>query len=221
MLTNANRWAVGWILMIGLFLTSVPPAYAQLDPATLAKAVESIEQLDRMRSQLGSTLETRGEPPTQETMKEVCRPVGMQAKHLAQENGWQVRQIATKYRNPNHAPTTLHETMALAKFKQEPELLGFWQREWLNDQTGTRYYRRINVETSCLACHGDKGDRPQFIQDKYPDDHAYDFKVGDLRGMYAVFMPDVQQNLDNTLSLSTLPTTLPPTVLGDHSQLGN
>jgi hypothetical protein len=114
----------------------------------------------------------------------------MRAMQLSQEHGWQVKQIAKKYRNPDHAPGNPHDQMALAKFDQDPELIGFWGRATVDDQTGTRYYRRIDVEASCLACHGLKDRRPQFVKDGYPQDLAYDFNVGDLRGMYAVFIPD-------------------------------
>lgn len=176
------------------------PAWAATDPAQLAKAVQSIENLDQMRSSLASTLEGRTEEPTLQTMKEVCRPVGMQAIQLSQENGWQVKQIARKYRNPDHTPDHLHAKMALAKFEQNPELMGFWEREIIDGQDGTRYYRRINVEASCLVCHGGKVNRPQFVKDNYPQDLAYDFNVGDLRGMYAVFMPDLQQALQDSVS---------------------
>ena len=55
--------------------------------------------------------------------------------------------------------------------------------------------RRINVEPSCLACHGTKASRPAFIKANYPDDKAFDFTVGDLRGMYAVHLPEVQAAL--------------------------
>lgn len=189
-------------LVIGLIAISLwlipQPAQAQTNPTELAKAVEAIENLDQMRSGLASTLEGRTEEPTMQTMKEVCRPVGMQAVNLSQENGWQVKQIARKYRNPAHAPDNLHAKMALAKFEQNPELIGFWQRETINEQVGTRYYRRINVEASCLVCHGGKEGRPQFVKDNYPQDLAYDFKVGDLRGMYAVFIPDLQQALQDS-----------------------
>jgi hypothetical protein len=171
-----------------------------MNPAELAKAVQAIENLDRMRSTLASTLEGSTEPPTLQTMKEVCRPVGMQAAQLSQENGWQVKQIARKYRNPAHAPDNLHSTIALAKFEQNPELMGFWERETLGGQEGIRYYRRISVEASCLACHGGKNERPQFVKDNYPQDLAYDFKVGDLRGMYAVFIPDLQKALKDAVS---------------------
>ncbi|EDX83321.1 hypothetical protein S7335_501 [Synechococcus sp. PCC 7335] len=167
----------------------------------LAKAVGEIENLDALRSGLASTLEGATEPPTMETMKEVCKPVGMQAQTLSKENGWQVKQIANKYRNPAHKPDNLHSKMALAKFKQTPELMGFWDRETLDNQAGTRYYRRINVEASCLACHGQKDNRPQFVKDNYSQDLAFDFNVGDLRGMYAVFIPDdVQEAVQSALT---------------------
>jgi hypothetical protein len=188
---------LGLILLI--FNLQAAAALAQTEAAALAKAVQEIENLDALRSGLASTLEGKTEEPTLQTMKEVCRPVGMRAMQLGQENGWQVKQIATKYRNPAHAPDTLHARMALAKFQQDPELMGFWDRETINDQPGTRYYRRINVEQSCLVCHGGKDRRPQFVKENYPQDLAYDFQVGDLRGMYSVFMPDVKAALQGAL----------------------
>lgn len=182
------------VLLVLVVVTShAKIAQAQPIPQQLAKAVEEIENLDAMRSGLASTLEGAKEPPTPQTMKEVCKPVGMRAQQLSKENGWQVKQISNKYRNPAHKPDNLHAKMALAKFDKDPELMGFWDKETLNQEAGTRYYRRINVEASCLACHGRKSERPAFIQKGYPEDLAYDFKVGDLRGMYAVFIPEAEQ----------------------------
>lgn len=193
------RFLTATTLVVLLFSWHPAIAQAQTNPSELAKAVEEIEALDAVRSGLASTLEGKAEAPTAETFKQVCKPVGMRAKQLSQENNWQVKQIANKYRNSAHAPDNLHSLMALAEFEKNPELMGFWQRETLGDRAGTRYYRRINVEASCLACHGEKNSRPQFIQDKYPQDLAFDFKVGDLRGMYAVFMPDDREGLQKAL----------------------
>lgn len=198
MLNLFSRYLLPLLVVFGISVSFLAPAYAQPNPANLAKAVAEIEYLDAMRSGLASSLEGSTDEPTLQTMKEVCKPVGMKAKQLGQDNGWQVKQIASKYRNPAHAPDTLHAKMALAMFERAPELGGFWDRETFNGQDGTRYYRRINVEASCLACHGGRGDRPQFVKDNYPQDLAYDFNVGDLRGMYAVFLPDVTQALDHT-----------------------
>lgn len=185
--------ALALVALVGLWTARVPSALAQTNPATLAKAVEEVENLDAMRSGLASTLEGQSEPATGETFKQVCKPVGMRAMQLSQENGWQVKQISQKYRNPAHKPDGPRAIMALAKFQDDPDLVGFWDRETRDDQVGTRYYRRINVEVSCLACHGAAQSRPEFVKTKYPDDRAFDFNVGDLRGMYSVFIPDQVQ----------------------------
>lgn len=190
MLHRCLRWGVSLLLGIGILVAIPGRAIAQTLPSELGKAVAAIEELDALRSGLASTLEGSDEMPTGETFKQVCKPVGMRAMQLSQENGWQVKQIATQYRNPAHAPDNENSRQALARFEAAPDLAGFWDRETLNGQSGLRYYRRINVEASCLACHGAKGDRPDFVKAKYPDDKAYDFNVGDLRGMYAVFIPD-------------------------------
>jgi hypothetical protein len=35
-----------------------------------------------------------------------------------------------------------------------------------------------------------KADRPEFVKAGYPDDRAYSFESGELRGRYAVLVPD-------------------------------
>jgi hypothetical protein len=119
----------------------------------------------------------------------------MKAAAIGRENGWQVRQVATKFRNPDHAPASAQEREVIDLFHRQPEITGLWQPATAEQGAGVNYYRRINVEPSCLACHGTKAGRPAFVKDNYPDDRAFDFKVGDLRGMYAVFIPEVQQAL--------------------------
>ncbi|MGB7414666.1 MAG: DUF3365 domain-containing protein [Thermosynechococcaceae cyanobacterium] len=195
MLITFHRVLIGILIAALMFTFHSPAAQAQTNPTELARAVTEIESLDAMRSGLASTLEGQTEAPTQATMKEVCKPVGMKAQQLSKENGWQVKQMAKKYRNPTHAADNLQSMRALAQLERHPEQMGLWERETIDGQAGSRYYRRINVEASCLACHGAKGNRPQFVKDNYPQDRAYDFKVGDLRGMYAVFLPDTKAAL--------------------------
>jgi len=163
--------------------------------AALAKAVVAMEQLDQLRISMASTLEGRSEEPTIETMKEVCKPVGMRAVAIGKENGWQVRQVASKYRNPDHAPANDQERQVIDLFQKQPEINGLWEPATAEQGAGLNYYRRINVEPSCMACHGTKASRPAFIKDNYPDDKAFDLAVGELRGMYAVHLPEVQAAL--------------------------
>lgn len=182
------------IMAISLIVLSAMNGSAETarpQPDKLAKAVQAIERLDALRSGLAGTFEGKGVPADKSTFKDVCKPVGMQAKQLAQETGWTVMQLAAKYRNPKHQldpeGRQSHDLL-----DANPELMGIWTRTMMNGTSGTRYFRRITVESACLACHGPKNKRPAFIQKGYPDDRAYEFQIGDLRGIYTVFIPDGQ-----------------------------
>jgi hypothetical protein len=130
-----------------------------------------------------------------DTMREVCMPVGKRAVAIGQENGWSVRQVASKYRNPDHAPIGAQETEVIDLFSRHHEINGLWEPATSEQGAGVNYYRRIDVQPSCLVCHGSRDSRPAFVKDKYPQDKAFNFKPGDLRGMYAVYIPEVQAAL--------------------------
>jgi hypothetical protein len=152
----------------------------------LARAVKEIEALNTLRSTLAASFSGK---PDQSTFAQVCKPVGAQAKRLAEENGWVVAQMAERYRNPGNKLDS-EALLAYKIMEDSPKLMGMWIRTEMDGVRGDRYFRRIVVEPACLACHGAKAGRPQFVVDGYPHDHAYGFEVGDLRGVYSVFMPD-------------------------------
>ncbi|MCU0528830.1 MAG: DUF3365 domain-containing protein [Cyanobium sp. Prado107] len=188
-------------LLVGLLLGLQPAAVqaaageAPVDPAVLARAVDQMEQLDRLRISLASSLEGSSEEPTMDTMREVCMPVGKRAMAIGLENGWTVRQVASRYRNPDHAPAGAQDTGVIDLFARHPEITGLWEPASPDQGAGVNYYRRIDVQPSCLACHGSKDSRPAFVKERYADDRAFDFRPGDLRGMYAVFIPELQEAL--------------------------
>jgi hypothetical protein len=190
---TASTWLVALLALplLAILLLTLPSPALAVEPAALAKAVSEMEQLDRLRISLASSLEGRPEEPTMETMKEVCKPVGMRAAAIGKENGWQVRQVATKFRNPAHAPGNGQETEVIDLFATHPEINGLWEPASSEQSAGVNYYRRIDVQPSCMACHGTKASRPAFVKDNYADDKAFDFKPGDLRGMYAVHLPEL------------------------------
>ncbi|WP_172820817.1 DUF3365 domain-containing protein [Cyanobium sp. NIES-981] len=192
------------LALLGAFLFCLAPSAAQavpaeapVNPEVLARAVDQMEQLDRLRIGLAATLEGSTEEPTLDTMKEVCMPVGRRAAAIGKENGWTVRQVATKYRNPDHAPANAQEREVIDLFSRHPQIQGLWQPSAEGQPAGVSYYRRIAVQPSCLACHGSKDSRPAFVKERYPQDRAFDFKPGDLRGMYAVFIPEVAEALES------------------------
>lgn len=88
-----------------LFLTLAGCRDAEKPPVSSVETpdvAEAIGEIDAMRSGLAKTLDQNLEP-TAETFARVCTPVGMRMKLVAEENGWITRQVAVKYRNPEHA----------------------------------------------------------------------------------------------------------------------
>ena len=173
----------------GPLLAQAAPAPARPDAEVLARAVREVERLDALRSALARGFEVQGVPADRATFQQVCRPVGQEAQRIAKENGWFVAQLAEKYRNPEHALDAeargIHELL-----RARPDVAGIWMRTEWEGRPGTRYLRRIVVEPACLSCHGSKEARPAFVVEGYPEDRAYGFRVGDLRGLYSVFVPD-------------------------------
>lgn len=172
-----------------LMARSVFTATVRPDPEQLARVVQEIEGLDALRSGLAGTFESQGMPADQTTFQQVCKPVGMKAKSSAQENGWKIIQMAEKNRNPAHKLDARGQQV-FQMMTEDKELMGVWMRAEIDGKSGWRYFRRITVEAACLACHGPKENRPEFVKQNYPEDRAYDFRVGDLRGFYSVFVPD-------------------------------
>jgi HAMP domain-containing protein len=54
-----------------------------------------------------------------------------------------------------------------------------------------RYSQPIYVQESCLKCHGDPKGAPADVIAKYGDKRAFGYKVGDVRGIISVKLPDV------------------------------
>jgi hypothetical protein len=145
-------------------------------------AVEGeIQKLNSLREALVQTVE----PPVDlAKFKGACGPVGKTAKALAKRTGWTVRQVSHKNRNPKNA-LNVEEKKAFALFEKDPKK----QKHWVSSKDGDFYFEKIVTRPKCLLCHGPKKTRPAFVEKKYPQDRAYDFKVGDIRGLYSVFVP--------------------------------
>jgi hypothetical protein len=160
-------------------------------PESLGQAVREVERLDALRSTLAGAFGGKGVSADAGTFQQVCRPVGQQGQQMAQDNGWVFVQLAERYRNPRHR-LGVGDQPLFRLFADNPDLFGLWMRTEQAGRSGTRYLRRIRVEAACLACHGPEGQRPEFVKQRYPDDRAHGFAVGDLRGLYAVFIPDAR-----------------------------
>lgn len=196
---NSNMNRLNSLLSLLIIVVSAcgsPPAEKEIEAvgakdeaifATKAQAEIAIREIDAMRSALARTIGE--EDVDQETFARVCKPVGKRAMEIGSQNGWTVRQLAVKYRNPgNKADEEAAALMSL--FERDVDLDSMWINTEFGGKAGMRYLRRIEVEAACLVCHGAKDERPEFVMEGYADDRAYDFTIGDLRGVYSVFIPD-------------------------------
>jgi hypothetical protein len=143
-------------------------------------ALAKLKSFTQLREKLAETI-PEGQPITPETFQATCGQVGKAMKAWSTESGYRVRQIAVRYRNPAHEAKGA-ELKALEQLIEKPALThlvaaGDGEGKFLG-------LVRIPVAQSCLKCHGPRESRPEFIQAKYPQDRAFDFKVGDLRGAF-------------------------------------
>ena len=154
----------------------------------LANAVKEVERVNAMRESLAEKFLTV-KTPDQTMFQDVCSPVAAEVKRLGEANGWKVEQLAVKYRNPVHRADAEAERF-MRVLAADTTVQGLWVHTVMDGKPGLRYFRRIEVRPACMPCHGTMESRPEFIKAGYPRDRAYNFKVGDLRGIYSVFIPD-------------------------------
>ncbi len=159
------------------------------DRAPIARAVQEVEALDALRSSLARTFAAGGVAATDSTFAQVCKPVKGEAMRVAKETGWSIAQLAERNRNPDNT-LDAEARHAFRQFQRDPALVSLTRRTTYKGVAGTRYLRRVAVESSCLACHGGRDTRPDFVKKNYPADKAFGFAAGDLRGVYSVFIPD-------------------------------
>lgn len=177
---------------IVLGLSGLAEAEAEVAaPSQVDQAFAKLTAINTMREGLAATLDGRKEPITEETFKQVCMPAGKALKEWATKAGYEARQVAMKNRNPLNALTVADEPV-FAKFAADSRLERFEQVVASGGRSGVQLYVRIPVVSACLHCHGSEVARPEFIKEKYKADKAFGFKVGDLRGLYSVFIPKKQ-----------------------------
>lgn len=156
------------LIILSITLISCTPKYKN----------ENVGQrLNQLRESMSSSIQD-DEKITPKVFKRTCGSVKKRIQKY-KKRGIKVVQISHKNRNPKHAiPKHLKSTYQ--EFMDNSELTS--KEITLKNRTSILY--RINVKESCLKCHGEV--RPNFIQKKYPMDKAYDFKSGDLRGLYII-----------------------------------
>ncbi|MCO6461812.1 MAG: DUF3365 domain-containing protein [Saprospiraceae bacterium] len=104
---------------------------------------------------------------------------------LSQKYDVTIRRLSDKNRNPSNALTEDKDKAAWQRLKS-------FESDFIEqDASGVVYYKPIKLTMpACLKCHGAKSDIAadalKLIDDRYPNDLATDYKMGELRGMWKV-----------------------------------
>jgi len=161
------------------------PAGADTIKTKKKRAEAYAREIINLRSRLAKTFIKPGMVITPKTFKKVCGAVGKRIKEIEKKEGFVITHAAVRWRNPKNAATPF-EARLMSRFTHNKDFKKFWDITFEGDKTYRRLIMPIFVEKACLACHGEKAKRPAFIVKKYPDDKAYDFNVGDLRGIISI-----------------------------------
>lgn len=172
-------------ILLAPALLAFPAIAAEVMNTPEEKAMAAADEIITMRSTLAAEFIKPGAVIDEETFKKVCGAVAKRAKDITEKTGVKIRHAAVKNRNPINAADE-REQAIIGRFEADKSLSELWENFDSEGKSFKRYTRPIFVEKACLACHGSKEARPEFIKTKYPDDKAYGFKEGDLRGIISV-----------------------------------
>jgi serine phosphatase RsbU (regulator of sigma subunit) len=103
------------------------------------------------------------------------------------DSGFSFDNVSDQPRNPDHAADAV-ELEAIAYFREHPtEQMFFKPFTKPNEESFYLYARPIWIEKYCFKCHGKREDAPETIRKLY--DTAWNYKVGDLRGILSIKLP--------------------------------
>ncbi|MCS6837836.1 MAG: DUF3365 domain-containing protein [Bdellovibrionaceae bacterium] len=153
--------------------------------------INKLKELTELRQNLANTIVNKRADEIDETIfKNVCAPVGVALQNWANEKGFEAFQKSHKARNPqNVLPSQYQKFLSQFQNKAKRPTHITQHAHTESGNTVLEIIYPIYVVSSCLKCHGKAEDRPAFIKSKYPNDLAYNFRDGDLRGFFLIRAP--------------------------------
>ncbi|MDM7460348.1 MAG: DUF3365 domain-containing protein [bacterium] len=178
-----------FIGLLGLLMGMSVGQQAQHDaPLQRARAAA-----DALFTRLLERLNTEYQQGGAERGVQVCAQVAQSlTRQIGREQGVQIRRVSTKNRNPRNAPDAW-ERQVLQRWERELKAgkeigeVAEWRTE--RGKRVYRYMRPIKIATPlCLECHGTqiKPEVRRLIRERYPNDKATGYQLGDLRGAFSV-----------------------------------
>lgn len=176
-------------------LAATLPAAAQSLDERLAQSREAVRSFgDRLRGELQAAMQAGGPVRAVEVCTSVAPAIAADESH---RRGREIGRTSLRVRNPANAPDAWErETLQLfearkaagedpATLERHAEVVAPGGRRLF------RYMKAIPTAQPCTACHG-RDLAPEVraaILERYPEDQATGFVVGDLRGAFTIVQP--------------------------------
>jgi hypothetical protein len=188
--TLASVAFIGLLLSAGASIARQNKKQVQIDAALSEARRVSAELTDKVRNLLLSELEKGG----YENAVRVCAEIAQDTtQQYSQKTGHYLRRVSLGFRNRKDVPDE-YEQRKLESFdrlNREQKLESDYY-EVVNER-GRRYLRYMKpilTGTMCLKCHGQLDEIPypviELLREKYPNDRALGYRVGDVRGAVSV-----------------------------------
>ena len=167
-----------------------PAQDPQIEQALMEARQISSELADKVRGLLLKEIEIGGLAGAVRVCSEMAQNI---TREFNARSGHKVRRVSLRYRNPWNIPDE-YERRKLEEF----DLLNkkkVMKNEYIEviDEGGQRYLRYMRPLVAlplCINCHGPNenisAEVKTILSEKYPDDRATGFLVGDLRGAISV-----------------------------------
>jgi len=193
-----RRTIIAAALVVTACSSDRPPSAGRAstpDALPLARARTAADDLGRDLMGLLTSELQRGGP---EAAIAVCADSAQHrtARHNAE--GTMVRRVGTRTRNPANRPDSVEAAVlrsfaaALAAGRMSGDTA--FTAEAAGGAREVRFLRPIRVAQPCLACHGPpESFSPavrELLSERYPQDEAVGYRIGDLRGAISVRLGD-------------------------------
>ncbi|HIQ50930.1 MAG TPA: methyl-accepting chemotaxis protein, partial [Nautiliaceae bacterium] len=189
------------ILISVIFIGILIPGYFVVKKEIFELAKE--ENIDKARKAAGQLIAMRAYmakvaphvKPDKTISRWACTPAfsGRNvAKTVSEKYGFYIKQTSLKYRNPLNKPNENEKRiLKLIEEKKLNEYHEIGKNE--KGETVIRYAKPLIITKACLKCHGKPlKEVPKHLYDALVKDYgpvAFNYKIGDIRGMVSVEVP--------------------------------
>ena len=104
-------------------------------------------------------------------------------------NQTSIKTVSDRPRNPKNRADSL-EMEAINFFKKHSNKKEYYKKIKRNSEEIFFYASPLYIKKECLACHGKKESTIKSVKKRY--DNAYDYKIGDLRGIISIAISQKQ-----------------------------